>query len=143
MSALETHGKVEGLLANESRLPIGEVLEPPVLEKVRAVFRRLVGAQTLERFDAAGEDETPEANADAKAEAKVEAKAEAKAEGAAGPSSAKASSSMTPEGLGVKAGLHEESKVVGQKRLARMAVVDDINDAVKTAKTAPAAANID
>ena len=52
LSALETHGRVDALLANESTLPIGEVLEASKVEAVRAVFRRLVGAQTLEKMEA-------------------------------------------------------------------------------------------
>ena len=79
----------------------------------------------------------------AEAETKAEVKAEAKAEGAAGASSSAAGSSSTPEGLGVKAASTEESKVVGQKRLARMGIVDDIRDANKCAKSAPPAADID
>ena len=50
LSALETHGSVEGLLAGESSATIGQVLDPSQLAAVRAVFKRLVGEETLARF---------------------------------------------------------------------------------------------
>ena len=119
LSALETHGRVEELLANESRLPIGEVFELPQLSAVKAVFRRLVGAQVLSQFEAAGGDDEPDSNASAKA-------------------------TPSAEGISVKSeGGASGSKVVGQKRLARMAAVDELRGvaaaaAPKKAKSAPA-----
>ena len=109
LSALETHGRVDALLANESTLPIGEVLETSKLEAVRAVFRRLVGAQTLEKMEATVDD------------------AEEKA---AGGSSSLSVATPVGEGIGVKVESMEGSKVVGKKRLARMEAADEIHQAM-------------
>ena len=109
LSALETHGRVDALLANESTLPIGEVFEASKLEAVRAVFRRLVGAQTLEKMEATVDD------------------AEEKA---AGGSSSLSVATPVGEGIGVKVESMEGSKVVGKKRLARMEAADEIHQAM-------------
>ena len=113
LSALETHGRVESLLANESRLPIGDVLDAEQVAAVRAVFSKLLGKDTLQQMEAAGEE------------------ADAADKQVAGD---------TPSGIGVKAEVGEGStSLVGAKRLARMEAADAISAAseAKKAKSEP------
>ena len=102
LSALETHGCCEKLRANESCLPIGEVLDATEVGEVKKIFRRLVGDDAMYTFEA-----------HAAAEAEMEAK----------PATAKKSAGLSVDSL------EAESKAVGKKRLARMMVVDDIKAA--------------
>ena len=113
LSALETHGCVSALLANESRLGIGDVFEPAQLEQVRAHFARLVGTEALARMEEVGGEEEEATGTAAAGTA------------AAGTAAAGSSGTLVPEmGLGVK--VDEANKVVGKKRLARMALADEV-----------------
>ena len=122
LSALETHGAVENLLANESPLPIGEVLDIEVLDKVKAVFRKLVGEDTLQRFAAMAAEPDEEVKAEVKSDVKTDdVKTEVKSE-------------RKSEAVIEKSG----GKKLGAKRLARMEAVDEVKQqAAKKPKKSP------
>lgn len=108
MSALETHGTIDGLLAGESGLCLGELFSQAQIQPVREIFVRLLGKDVVASFEA-----TTAAAAPAEAEAKPE-KAEVKAEGAqSAPGAAKTDK-------------EKRESVVGEKRKARMGMVDQI-----------------
>lgn len=115
LSALETHGAVENLLAGESGLPCGDCLDPADLAAVKTVFTRLVGAETLRQFELSAKAE-PETKVEAKAEAAAAVKAEPTKTTPPGKAEAEEAAAMVGEG----------SKV-GEKRKARM----ELNDAIK------------
>ena len=99
LSALETHGAVDHLCAGESRLPLRDIMSPVQIAKVRAVFVGLLGADVVASFESVAD--TPDA-----------------------PLSAP-SSEVKPE---VKEDASEEKQRsrTGEKRKARMAMVDEI-----------------
>lgn len=110
LSALETYGSVDGLWAGESRLPIKDIFEPDKVMQVKKVFIRLVGPQVYASFAetvaapaAAAAAAGPEVKREAEPEAKPEAEANAKT---------------------ANVGMEERTSVVGQKRKARMEMVD-------------------
>ena len=122
LSAIETHGCVEAILAGESTLRIGSVLEPSALRAVRAAFVRLLGKEALERLESVSDpedDDDAETGGTAAADPAKMATQE-KSTPAAAPN---ASSGAVCE---------EQSKVCGKKRVARMAMVDEIKKVPRT-----------
>ncbi|EOD11612.1 hypothetical protein EMIHUDRAFT_465033 [Emiliania huxleyi CCMP1516] len=81
-SALETHGRIDQLMAGESGRPCGEILSASDLATVRAAFVRVLGEEVVRQFEAAGEEagEAEVKSEEAKSEAKSEVKREVKAE---------------------------------------------------------------
>ena len=130
LSALETHGSVEGILAGESDAPIGDIFEPEQLAAVLAVFKRLVGAETLAKFATASaaadeaSSDTSDPPPDEESEEEVvetDVKTDVKAEAPPAMSAKKAGKAkavITTE----SAEATKESK----KRAARMALVDEL-----------------
>ena len=55
-SALETHGRIDQLMAGESGRPCGEILSASDLATVRAAFVRVLGEEVVRQFEAAGEE---------------------------------------------------------------------------------------
>ena len=78
-SALETHGRIDQLMAGESGRPCGEILSASDLATVRAAFVRVLGEEVVRQFEAAGEEagEAEVKSEEAKSEVKREVKAEA------------------------------------------------------------------
>ena len=134
LSALETHGSVDGILAGESDSPIGDILQPEQLEAVLAVFKRLVGAETLAKFSAAEEeavsdDSDPPPDEESDEEAKS-VKSEVKAEAPPAVSAKKAGRAKAVDAESAEA--TKESK----KRVARMALVDELKTQAEGAQAA-------
>ena len=127
LSALETHGSVEALLAGESSATIGNILEPEQLEAVRAVFKRLVGAETLARFAVAnaadddGDVSSPPPDDDEDEDEEEAHEEEAKPLDAAKSSGTK--KEPTAPGPSSSGGSEVASN---KKRKARMALVDEL-----------------
>lgn len=117
LSALETHGQVDKLLANENlSVSIGEVLDAAALRMVTATFERLLGKGVLAMFAAPGAS-------DASA---------LQVEHTAAVAAASSTASSTP-GEPTKATAGEEaSLMVGVKRKARMAIVDEFRKAPRS-----------
>ena len=132
LSALETHGSVENLLAGETDLPVHDIFEPMQMAAITAIFQRLVGAETLAAFAAADLKEAPAgAEGSSGTAACTEVKSEAAPEAAA-------TSATKPETTAVSTSAADESRVVGSKRSARMALVDELTEKEAVEK-APAA----
>jgi hypothetical protein len=102
LSALETHGTVGNLRGGESSAPCSEILPPESLDAARAVFVRLLGEETVRKF------EDTEAVASKSQEAVVATDA---------PGSSSGGTSKTDM---------EHESAVGQKRKARMAMADEV-----------------
>lgn len=100
LSALETHGAVDHLCAGESRLPLKEIMSPVQIAKVRAVFVGLLGADVVASFESVAD--TPDV-----------------------PLSAP-SSEVKPEVKKEDASEEKQRSRTGEKRKARMAMVDEI-----------------
>lgn len=143
LSALETHGSVEGLLAGESSATIGQVLDPSQLAAVRAVFKRLVGEETLARFAAAekeaeddGDSSPPPDDDD-----EEEEEEETKPFDLPVPKSASAKKEVKPRMPAAGASSSSDmSEVMSSKRAARMALVDELRVEVEASEKAEKAA---
>ncbi len=122
LSALETHGTVGGLLAGTSGFPCAEVLPAEELAAVRRVFVKLLGEETVALMEKGGGDLEPKAEQGCQ-KAGSGVKTEEKGAEAIG----------TSRELGaVKSEVGEEpSCKVGDKRKARMQMVDKIVAATK------------
>ena len=126
----ETHGTVGGLQAGESSsASAGEVLEPRLLAKAHAIFVRLLGAQTVKRFEDA-EKTMPHGDEPAGADSDSSDVSEPPDDDEDQPApSSEITKAKTPSGHAStsKASAESEaSKAIGQKRQARMAMVDEI-----------------
>ena len=100
LSALETHGAVDHLCAGESRLPLKDIMSSGQIAKVRAVFVGLLGADVVASFESVAD--TPDAPLSAPpSEVKPEVKKEDASE-------------------------EKQRSRTGEKRKARMAMVDEI-----------------
>lgn len=100
LSALETHGAVDHLCAGESRLPLKDIMSSGQIAKVRAVFVGLLGADVVASFESVAD--TPDAPL------------------LAPPSEVK------PEVKKEDASEEKQRSRTGEKRKARMAMVDEI-----------------
>lgn len=136
LSALETYGSPNNLLAGESDgITIGEVLPPDQLKAARDVFTRLVGTDVLAQFEAADDESSSGSPNEADDEPTPEVKAQVEKDdtavkGEASNSKARASTSASSS----NATGQQESLMVSKKRKARMELVDDlkvIDDAKK------------
>lgn len=130
LSALETHGTVGGLQAGESSsATAGEVLEPHLLAKAHSIFVRLLGAQTVKRFEDA-EKTMPHGDEPAGADSDSSDVSEPPDDDEDQPApSSEITKAKTPSGHAStsKASAESEaSKAIGHKRQARMAMVDEI-----------------
>ena len=113
LSAIETHGAVDNLLAGESMTaPCSEIMTPEELATVRATFTRLIGEEELHRLESAGSgfSVTDGVKPEPESKAKVDSQAE------------------TPDAPvnGAEKSEATEASCVGAKRKARMALVDDM-----------------
>ena len=144
LSAIETHGSVDNLFGGETFTPCSEILSASELANVRATFTRLIGADELRRLESAGDVKPqpnavkPEPSAEAQppqptGAAEVKPKLEPTDAAEAGPPAGAPSS--VPE-----ASSEEPSKVLGAKRKARMALVDEMRGggATSAAEAKPA-----
>ena len=131
LSALETHGTVRNLQAGESSAPAGEVFEEEILVKAERLFVRLLGAETVKRFEDAEKQAAADARADDQSDSDVSEPPDDEEEEVPAPDSNK----MTPSASSSKSVL-EESKAVGKKRLARMALADEIKATQQANKAA-------
>ena len=113
LSALETHGSVERLLAGESRSPLCEVEAlASSVEKVRSVFVRLLGVEVVAEFHSTEASPIDATDPESSILAPL-------AQGAGG----------------VKLEMSAEGKsAVGQKRKARMEMVDDLKQSTGSSK---------
>lgn len=113
LSAIETHGTVEKLWAGESRATLADVMQPDELDRVRAVFVKLIGEEQLRRLESADDDPTEDTKADIKPDERDRATASPMFEGDAG-------------------------KALDSKRKKRMEIVDEINGIANAEKVAKA-----
>ena len=134
LSALETHGSVEGLLAGESSATISQVLDPDQLAAVRAVFKRIVGEETLARFAAAEKEAEDDGDSSPPPDDDDDEDDDDEEEAMRAPNSAKKEAKpRMPSGGASSSGM---SEVVSSKRAARMALVDELRVEVEASEKA-------